>query len=181
MTTTVNPGPWYIRLSTYKTFDYAKGDLLAAVAELFLDANEAKITAQLGGPATLTTIVPSTSGFTYAQQPLRRTLARAPQLDMRLSQCLEHVEGQRTSRRSYTPEAFRALPGVDGQRVILIEDTWVTGGTAISAAGALLEAGAIAVAVIPIARIVEKNSYLSPKYLEYMDDAPWEATDWARD
>jgi hypothetical protein len=180
MTTVVNPGPWYTRLSTYKTFDFAKGDLLTAVVSLFLKSNEANIAAILGGPPALTTIVPSTSGITYALQPLRRTLARSPELDNRMTECLTYVTGQQTQRRIYTPEVFRASIDVVGERVVLIEDTWVTGATATSAAGALIEAGAVSVCLLPIARIVEKNSYLSPKYLELMDHSPWASTDWAR-
>jgi hypothetical protein len=180
MTTSVNPGPWYTRLSTYKEFAFAKGDLLTAVASLFLKSNDANIAGILGGPPTLTTIVPSTSGITYSLQPLRRTLARSPEIDKRLTECLAYIKGQQTQRRIYTPDVFRASVDVVGQRVVLIEDTWVTGATAISAAGALLEAGALSVAVLPIARIVEKNSYLSPKYLERMSESAWKSTDWAR-
>ncbi len=180
MTTVVNPGPWYTRLSTYKTFDFPKGDLLTAVARLFLISNEGNLAGLLGGAPTLTTIVPSTSGISYADQPLRRTLARSPELNEQLTEGLTYIKGRQTKRRAYTPDVFRASIDVVGARVVLIEDTWVTGATAISAAGALLAAGALSVALFPIARIVEKNSYLSPKYLELMDDSPWQSTNWSR-
>lgn len=42
-----------------------------------------------------------------------------------------------------------------GKRVLLVEDAWVTGATAVSAAGSLVEAGAAEVLVLPIARIID--------------------------
>ncbi len=56
-------------------------------------------------------------------------------------------------RTKYAPEMFRANPDVvNGGRIVLIEDTWITGATAISAAGSLLAAGADSVVITPIAR-----------------------------
>ena len=48
---------------------------------------------------------------------------------------------------------FRAhSPVIARKRIVLIEDTWITGATAVSAAGALLDAGADSVVIAPIAR-----------------------------
>lgn len=59
-------------------------------------------------------------------------------------------------RRDYYPTCFDPGPGeVEGQRVLLIEDSWVTGATAVSAAGALLGRGAESVVILSLARIVD--------------------------
>jgi adenine/guanine phosphoribosyltransferase-like PRPP-binding protein len=44
---------------------------------------------------------------------------------------------------------------VVGQHILVVEDLWVSGTSAASTAGALLDAGAEAIAVVPIARVVE--------------------------
>lgn len=55
----------------------------------------------------------------------------------------------------YGPARFRADEDVvAGGRIVLLEDLWVSGRTWISAAGALVDAGAEAVAIMPIARRV---------------------------
>lgn len=54
--------------------------------------------------------------------------------------------------REYRPEIFAPVAEVGGHRIILVEDTWITGATALSAAGALLDAGADSVVITPIAR-----------------------------
>lgn len=57
-------------------------------------------------------------------------------------------------RRSFTPEMFDATIDVAGKRLLVIEDTWATGATALSACGALYAAGAEAVVLTPIARLL---------------------------
>lgn len=48
--------------------------------------------------------------------------------------------------------AFSATAGVQGQRVVLVDDVYTTGSTAAEATRALLEAGAASVAVLTLAR-----------------------------
>jgi adenine/guanine phosphoribosyltransferase-like PRPP-binding protein len=158
MSSALNPSPWYNALVTYKGFQPVRGQVLASVAHHFLDTHAVAISAALGGPPTIVTIVPSKRGIAYEQQPLRAALSLAAPVRAKLQPTLTHVVGSQIQRRSYNPNAFaRTSVDVEGERVALIEDTWVTGATAISAAGALLSFGAAAVGIYPIARVLNDN------------------------
>ena len=56
------------------------------------------------------------------------------------------------SPRSFRPENFAVASLVTGQHVVLIDDTWTTGGHAESAAAALKRAGAARVTMLVLAR-----------------------------
>ncbi len=76
-------------------------------------------------------------------------------------------------RRYLSPGSFQVDPkAVRGQRVILVEDTWVTGSTALSAAIAVRRAGAAGLALIPIARMVYE-SWMTDAYREAAAP-PWD-------
>jgi orotate phosphoribosyltransferase len=63
--------------------------------------------------------------------------------------------------RSYEPGIFDTVEDVEGDRVLLVEDTWISGATALSAAGNLfpnLRAGEYSVCIDR--RCV--NGYLPP-------------------
>ena len=97
-------------------------------------------------------------GFTFPHQPFRQTLALVPPLAKQLRHTLTHIAGQSIGRREYNPAAFAPGPvSVEGERVVLLDDTWVTGATAVSAAGALLRDGATSVAILPLARMVDSE------------------------
>lgn len=77
---------------------------------------------------------------------------------------LRHVEGLQplnltlNSSVNSAKRSFEAgSTGVQGERVVLLEDTWATGATCLSAAGALLRLGAAAVAVLPVCRVVYES------------------------
>jgi predicted amidophosphoribosyltransferase len=53
------------------------------------------------------------------------------------------------------PHAFGVVGGVRGRRVLLVDDTWVTGARMRSAASALSRAGAVVVAMVAVGRIVD--------------------------
>jgi predicted amidophosphoribosyltransferase len=158
MTSALNPSPWYTALATYKGFQPQHGAILASVAYRFLETNQASIGTLLGGPATILTIVPSKRGITYDQQPLRAALSCVQSLKDQLRQTLAYDSTKSIGRKEYIPAAFTVGPeSPEGMRVVLIEDTWVTGATAMSAAGALLRYGAESVAVFPIARVLNDH------------------------
>ena len=94
-------------------------------------------------------------------------MAQAEPLGLQLRQLLHH-SGELVERFTYTPAAFEPDDRVRGERVLLIEDTWVTGATVISAAGALLEHGAESVAVPPIARHLNKAFWRRHDYVDAM-------------
>lgn len=67
------------------------------------------------------------------------------------------------SPREFRPENFAVTSAVSGQHVLLIDDTWASGGHAESAAAALKRAGAARVTILVLAR------WLSPQRGETSD------------
>jgi hypothetical protein len=163
MSAAINPSLWYGRLFRYKAGEPESGRVLTAVAHCWITAHLETISSELGGEPTLMTIVPSKrEGVTFRVQPLRRAIADLPDPPAPLVQLLEMVPGAAVPRNTYRPEAFEAVRDVRRHRVLLIEDSWVSGATPLSAAGAILQAGAAAVAVVPIARVVDREFWIKP-------------------
>lgn len=81
------------------------------------------------------------------------------------------------------PTAFRPGPiSVAGKRVLLIEDSWTSGATAISAAGALLDGGAASVLIMPIARIIPSGFWPDDHPYRTAMKLPWDpdSDQWPR-
>ena len=97
------------------------------------------------------------TGLAVQQQALRRTRRTSSQ---------GHLS--RSARRRNVAGAFRvegrARAGLDGKRVLLVDDVLTTGATVSACARALLRAGAAAVDVVTLARVV-RPAVVSP--------APW--------
>lgn len=156
MTVTINPSPWYTALNGYKQWEFDYAEVLAAVAFHFLATHKDRIRAQLGGEPDILTIVPSKKGFTFDRQRLTQALSLIEPIRDHLVQTLRHSAPSRPRDNKYHPDDFDAHgESVNGKRVLLIEDTWVSGATAVSAAGRLVELGAASVVILPIARRVE--------------------------
>ncbi len=161
MTSVLNVGPWYSALINYKGLRPSLKPVLASIAYHFLKTHAARIAEMLGGEASMITVVPSKRGVPYEKQPLRAALSLLPPIAEKLQHTLVHSAAGTYSRRTYNPDVFSAGPAsVRGARVVLIEDTWVTGATSISAAGALFQLGAVSVVVFPIARVVNHSYWL---------------------
>jgi hypothetical protein len=139
--------------------------VLAAVAYTFLNQHEDDVAVLLDGPPTRVTVVPSTRGFGYAEQPLVKALSLIPPLKEQLVHTLDHVPGSSVDRWQYNPSAFAAGPtSVRGERILLLEDAWITGATPVSAAGALLREGAASVGIVALARVVNEGFLSDPKH-----------------
>ena len=124
----------------------------------FLRSRRDEIERQLGGPVSAITPVPSKRGKSYGEQPLRAVLAMAREIDELLAPVITYQPDPevRNLRASYYPQCFRAAgESPSGQRILLVEDTWVSGATTVSAAGSLLEQGAESVLAVPIARVLD--------------------------
>lgn len=153
MTIAENPSPWYSALYTYKKTQFREyGAKIGALAYRWLQTHTEQLVAMLGGDYDYVTIVPSKRGTPYAIQPLQKALSLVRPMSTIMKDVLS-CPGQFTGRlNSYKPELFQTVIDVVGDRIVLVEDTWISGATALSAAGALLEAGAKSVVVTPIAR-----------------------------
>jgi hypothetical protein len=58
---------------------------------------------------------------------------------------------------AFSPDRFAATAGLDGEPVLLIDDTWTTGASAQSAAATLKKAGSGAVAAVVIGRHLNRD------------------------
>jgi ComF family protein len=84
-------------------------------------------------------------GIEVNDRVLRRERRTKPQVDLSPNERKKNVQ-----------QAFKAEPGpVKGTKILLIDDVFTTGATMISAAGALLEAGAKTVSTYCLARAVQ--------------------------
>ncbi len=149
-----NPGTWYSILQSYKKGAWQEyAPVVASLAYEWLTVHTFDVESLLGGPIDLFTIVPSKrAGVTYDSQLLRLALSIVTPIAERMAVTLKCVNPAAYGRTKYSPEIFETLPVAAGKRIVLIEDTWITGATAVSAAGALLNGGARAVVITPIAR-----------------------------
>jgi len=182
MTSVVKPSPWYSLLVGYKTAAPQHMPVLASVAHAFLTAHHEDIARMIGGEPDLITIVPSTRGIGYERQPLKRTLSLSGILRDRLVQTMTHDPRIAVGRQEFNPAAFKVMnQAVRGKRIILVEDTWVSGSKAVSAAGALLGAGAGGVAIISIARVVDEGFWPPDHPYREAMKAPYDHEAWPRD
>lgn len=159
----LNPSDWYSRFTGYKGLNPDDRLDLMSLFLCFWRIHGGVVEDLLGGEATFT-IVPSTRK-PFDAQPLKATMELNSSIRARFTQALEHVAGAVVPRSRYLPSAFAALPHVAGGRFVLVEDYWVTGSKAVSAAGALIEAGARDVAIIPIGRQYKKDMWTPLEYL----------------
>jgi hypothetical protein len=153
MTIAENPSPWYSALYTYKKTQFREhGGRIGALAYRWLRTHEEQLAALLGGDADYVTVVPSKRGISYEWQPLKKALSLVRPMGQMMREVLSCPKQYVGRLTTYKPELFNIITGVDGDRIVLVEDTWISGATALSAAGALLEAGAESVVLTPIAR-----------------------------
>ena len=129
---------------------------LAAILWRFLDRHEECVAraAEVDGFEVVTT-VPSSKPSRDQASALRELVGWIAPVRPRLSQALEptgEVEG-----RQFDARRFRARGELAGSAVLLLDDTWTSGGHATSAAQVLLEAGAAKVALVVIGRHVRRE------------------------
>jgi hypothetical protein len=184
-----NPGRWYRRLLTYKDGNPAYRAQVAALAWSYLEQHEDRLAALAGGAIDLVTPVPSKKGRTFDQQPLRQALAAVRPIGGRLAHTLSFEPDPDVDlRRDYYPGCFDPGPtNVAGRRVLLVEDSWVTGATALSAGGALMAYGATGVVIMSLARVIDVEFWRGQThpYLERVlptssTREPYDVTLWRR-
>jgi hypothetical protein len=131
---------------------------LAAVLWRHLARHEGCVTAAAGVAAfELVTTVPSGEGTRDSAHPLRHLVG-----ELVGPTRTRHERLLRRSRldvvpRAFDPRKFEAVRSLDGEPVLLIDDTWTTGASAQSAAAALRHAGAGPVAAVVIGRHINRE------------------------
>jgi hypothetical protein len=151
------PDQYWNVLRYYKDSDRPEvraqlGTVLAATIARFSTAHWECITRALGGEPAIVTTVPSTSGRP-GEHPLVHAVRRSLRLRDAYVKTLIRGLADIGHRRA-ADEGFRSIADVRGRRVLVVEDTFTTGGRTQSAASALSLAGAPAVGVLTAGRVV---------------------------
>ena len=154
-------GAWYSTLISYKQTDKTRWPFLTAVVGGFIETHRQRIDALLGGEAEFLCVVPSTRGVDTNKQPLMQIarLVSAQGEEIPEAKPLLVHSGQPKQRNRYNPDLYYVQDPdlVRARRIILLDDSWASGASAISAAGVLLDRRAAAVIVLPIARLYNAN------------------------
>jgi predicted amidophosphoribosyltransferase len=131
---------------------------LAAVLWRYLAAHE-RCVAQSAGVErfALVTTVPSGQRERDPNHPLRRIVGELVGPTRDRYRPLLRRSRHESAQRAFDPSKFEALEALDGQSVLLIDDTWTTGANAQSAAATLRRAGAGLVAAVTIGRYVNRD------------------------
>jgi hypothetical protein len=163
------PGPLYTVLMGYKEapVDEARTRFSAIVRTLsadFLHAHADCITAAVGGAPQI--VLPVPSSLRPGGSPLERVDGLAsdvesalpgarwsPQLIRRTGEPVGHMQPA-TRAFAVAPEFHRAL---SGRRVVLLDDTYVSGSRAQSTAASLRRAGAASVVIVVLGRVLRPD------------------------
>lgn len=162
----VGGSAWYRALYTYKAGSFDQyAEVLASVLSTWLSNNGIRITTALGRQPDVITVVPSKRVDHPA--PLWEVAHAVPGLRDRLRRSIRYRPGtvRPADRETVISDHFEVIDDVLGKAIVLVEDTWVSGQTPISAALALAEGGAESIVVLPIARMVYPDT-LSTAYAE---------------
>jgi predicted amidophosphoribosyltransferase len=154
-------GQMHLALRNYKDANSAsirKHDAirLAAILWRFLRDHESCVARAAGGDGfDLVTIVPSSKPERDKHSAFAELTSWIEPIKERLQRTLEptgEVEG-----RDFDSNRYRAIADLSGKSVLLLDDTWVTGGHAQAAAHALTRVGAQKVALVVIGRHIHRN------------------------
>ena len=162
-TIAVSPSPWYTALLRYKEAGgwSAKAPALAVALWAWMESHWDRVSAALGGEPTLVLVVPSTRR--PMPTSLHRLVTGQPKLQTRLRQDVvafveDNVPNDWAKHERLIPEAFVVSRSVSGERILVIEDTWVAGAMALSTAIALRSAGADSLALVSVGRMVYEDA-----------------------
>ena len=134
------------------------GAELAGVLWRFLAAHESCLTRAAGVAGfELVTTVPSGDPARDERHPLRRLVAEAVAPTRDRHERLLIRSRADTPPRTFDPDKFAATRRLNGEAVLLIDDTWTTGTSAQSAAAALRHAGAGRIAGVVIGRHLKRE------------------------
>jgi predicted amidophosphoribosyltransferase len=149
-------------LASYKRLD---GDvarrlqaILAAVLWRFLSQHEkCLVQAAAAERFDIVTTVPSGNRQRDDDHPLRTIAAElVGPTRQRYRRILRRTDAE-APQRTFSSTRFEATTNLDGQAILLIDDTWTTGATAQSAAAALKQAGAGPTAAVVIGRHLNRE------------------------
>lgn len=149
-------------LACYKRLDgevaRRLGAGLAAVLWRFLAEHEPCV-AHAAGAASfeLVTTVPSGERERDERHPLRWIVGELVGPTRERHERLLRRTGAEVSTRAFSPDKYACARRLDGEPVLLIDDTWTTGANAQSAAAGLKAAGAGRIAAVVIGRHLNRE------------------------
>ncbi len=163
------PGPLYAVLLGYKESPVSEvrrrfAPMVRALFDGFLRAHAWCVADTAGGPLALALPVPSSArpggsplngveGLAAAVYDRAGNAHWSPHLLVRSGAPVGHMRPD--ARAFEVPVAFR--PDVAGQRALLLDDTYVSGSRAQSAAAALRRAGAASVVIVVLGRVLRPD------------------------
>lgn len=131
---------------------------LSAVLWRFLRRHESCLAAYMNiDSIDVVTTVPSSSAERDETHPLRHMISSVVEPTSSRYERLLHRSESNVSDRAVDPTKYAALRELNGETVLLIDDTWTTGANAQSAAGALETAGASSIGAVVIGRHIHDD------------------------
>jgi predicted amidophosphoribosyltransferase len=153
------------------------GVQLAAVLWRYLDAHEACVARAVGVDSfPLVATVPSGDRARDQRHPLRWIVGEVLGPTRERHQRLLQRSTAEVDPRAFDPAKYVAVRPLDGEAVLLIDDTWTTGANAQSAAAALKAAGAGRLAAVVIGRHVNREWHENDRRLNALGPS----FDWSR-
>jgi hypothetical protein len=150
---------------------------LAAVIWRYLEAHEHCVARAAGAHAfPIVTTVPSGESERDGQHPLRWIVAEVIGPTRDRHERLLRRSGVEVDAHAFDAEKYVAVRALDGESVLLIDDTWTTGANAQSAAAALRAAGAGPLAAVVVGRHVNRGWHENDRQLRSLE-GPF---DWSR-
>lgn len=155
-------GQLHTNLAGYKRWAPATAERtrlqLAAVLWRFLVAHESCLATAAGVDGfDLVTTVPSSDPARDEHHPLRVIVGQIVEPTRDRYERVLRRSTIAVEERGFDPRRFNAVRQLDGECVLLIDDTWTTGARAQTAAAALLDAGASTVAGLVVGRFVNPS------------------------
>jgi hypothetical protein len=126
---------------------------LTGILWRFAEAHEECVAraAGIAGTFDIVATVPSSTAERDEHSSLRRLVEGAKPLAERYQRVLTPT-GEVSPGRDYDPDRYRATEDLTGASILLIDDTWASGGHAQCAGAALTQAGANNIGMIVIGR-----------------------------
>jgi len=153
------------------------GVQLAAVLWRYLALHETCV-ARAAGAASfqLVATVPSGQADREERHPLRWIVGELVEPTRQRYERLLERSSAPVEQRAFNLEKYSPLRPLNGESVLLIDDTWTTGANAQSAAAALKRAGAGPVAAVVIGRYVNREWHANDRRLQTLA----QPFDWTR-
>jgi hypothetical protein len=127
----------------------------AALLGYFLQLHGDCVATAAGGQWNIITSVPS-SRDREGEHPLETAIKLVPELRDQYEPLLRLGPGEITHTVA-GDDGYEPLRRLDGERILLVDDTFTSGARAQSAASAINNGGGVAAAILPVGRVINPN------------------------